>query len=412
MNDHVNITETQGHSLANPNKIIEALKQSTLSLSFNIGGILAGTLLALNLGVFSSTPWALAIFPGILSIRGVIGGLFAGRLSTGLHLGTVRVGFIENTRDFYVLWRAIIVLTFETCAIMGLVSSLFGMLFWGATILDSIAIFGVLFATMGLSLIIISPITIGVAFFSFKRGLDPDIIVYPVMSTVDDIIATFCYIFMLSVFLLGYTGYYAIGFSSLVFICVTVFILLRNIRESQFVKTIKESFLTLVLVTFIVNVTGSVLSKISEVVGSRPEVYTVYPALIDTVGDVGAVTGSTATTKLALGTLKSSFASIRKHTIEIGGAWFASLLMFTIYSLFSLLRGMPLLETLRFAGLLYFTNVLAVLSVVMIAFFVAILTFRRGWDPDNFVIPIESSLADTLTSLSLLVALNVFGYFA
>ncbi len=412
MNDHVSITETHGHSLANPNKFIEALKQSILSLSFNIGGILAGTLLALNLGVFSSTPWALAIFPGILSIRGVIGGLFVGRLSTGLHLGTVRVSFTENTRNFYVLWQAIITLAFETCAIMGLVSSLFGMLFWGATILDSIAIFGVLFATMGLSLIIISPITIGVAFFSFKRGLDPDIIVYPVMSTFDDIIVTFCYIFMLSVFLLGYTGYYAIGFSSLVFICVTVFILLKNIRESQFVKTIKESFLTLVLVTFIVNVTGSVLTKISEVVGSRPEVYTVYPALIDTVGDVGAVTGSTATTKLALGTLKSSFVSIRKHTIEIGGAWIASLLMFTIYSLFSLLRGMPLLETLRFAGLLYFTNVLAVLSVVMIAFFVAILTFRRGWDPDNFVIPIESSLADTLTSLSLLVALNVFGYFA
>jgi len=29
-------------------------------------------------------------------------------------------------------------------------------------------------------------------------------------------------------------------------------------------------------------------------------------------------------------------------------------------------------------------------------------------DPDNFVIPIESSLADTLTSLSLLLALSIF----
>jgi len=229
------------------------------------------------------------------------------------------------------------------------------------------------------------------------------------MSTVDDIIATFCYILMLSVFLSGYTGYYTIGFFSLVFICVTVFILLRNIRESLFLKTIKESFFTLVLVTFIVNVTGSVLAKISEVVGSRPEVYTVYPALIDTVGDVGAITGSTATTKLALGTLKSSFMSIREHAIEIGGAWTASLLMFTIYSLIQLLRGMPLLKTLRFAGLLYFTNILSVLSVIIITFFVAILTFQKGWDPDNFVIPIESSLADTLTSFSLLVAISIFG---
>jgi mgtE-like transporter len=383
-----------------------------LSLSFNIGGILAGTLLALNLGVFSSTPWALAIFPGILSVRGVIGGLFAGRLSTGLHLGTVRVGFADNTRDFYVLWRAIIVLTFETCAIMGLVASLFGVLFWGATLLDSVSVFGVIFATMGLSLTIVSPITIGVSFLSFKHGLDPDIIVYPVMSTVADIIVTFCYILVLKFFLLGYAGYYTIGFFNMVFIFVTAYILLRNKGESLFVKTIKESFLTLVLVAFIVNVTGSVLARISEVVGSRAEVYTVYPALLATVGDVGAVTGSTATTKLALGTLKSSFVSIRNHTVEIGGAWAASLLMFTFYSLIPLLHGTPLLETLRFAGLLYFTNVLAVLFIVIIAFFVAILTFRKGWDPDNFVIPIESSLADTLTSLSLLVALSVFGYFA
>jgi len=159
VNDQTNNTKNlRGHFLANHDKIVETFKQSTLSLSFNIGGILAGTLLALNFGVFSSTSWALAIFPGILSIRGVIGGLFAGRLSTGLHLGTVRVGFVENTRDFYVLWHAIVALTFETCAIMGLVSSLFGMLFWGATILDSISIFGVIFATMGLSLVIISPI--------------------------------------------------------------------------------------------------------------------------------------------------------------------------------------------------------------------------------------------------------------
>lgn len=404
-----NIAVLPGHSAENPNKIIETLKQSTLSLLFNIGGILAGTLLALNLGMFSSTPWALAIFPGILSMRGVIGGLFAGRLSTGLHLGTVRVGFKENTRDFYVLWRAIIALTFETCTIMGLVSSLFGMLFWGATLFDSVSVFGVIFATMGLSLIIISPITIGVSFFSFKHGLDPDVIVYPVMSTVDDIIITFCYILMLNIFSLDYMGYYIIGLFNIVFLCVVVYILLKNIGERQFVKTIKESFLTLVLVTLIVNVTGSVLAKISEVVGSRPEVYTVYPALIDTMGDVGAITGSTATTKLALGTLKSSFASIGKHKIEIGGAWAASLLMFTLYSIIPLLHGTPLLETLRFAGLLYFTNILAVSSIVIIAFFVAIFTFRKGWDPDNFVIPIESSLADTLTSLSLLVALTIFG---
>ena len=80
---------------------------------------------------------------GILSMRGVIGGLFSGRLSTGLHIGTVRAGFTKNTRNFYLLWRAIIVLTLESSIMLGLVASLFGIFFWGTIIMDSMAILGV-----------------------------------------------------------------------------------------------------------------------------------------------------------------------------------------------------------------------------------------------------------------------------
>jgi len=48
--------------------LLKGLGQSVLSLSFNLGGILAGTLLALYVDVFSVTPWAFLVFPGILSI--------------------------------------------------------------------------------------------------------------------------------------------------------------------------------------------------------------------------------------------------------------------------------------------------------------------------------------------------------
>jgi cation transporter-like permease len=43
--------------------------------------------------------------------------------------------------------------------------------------------------------------------------------------------------------------------------------------------------------------------------------------------------------------------------------------------------------------------------MAVIAYTVAIYTFRRGWNPDNFVIPIESSLADTLTTAAIIIAL-------
>ncbi len=87
----------------------------------------------------------------------------------------------------------------------------------------------------------------------------------------------------------------------------------------------------------------------------------------------------------------------------------ASLVMFTLYSIVSFLtrRITALDDFMRFMAQLLVTNILAVSSIVVISYAVAIFTYRRGWDPDNFVIPIESSLADGITTISLLIALTI-----
>jgi cation transporter-like permease len=146
---------------------MRSLGLSVFSLSFNLGGLLAGTLLALYFDVFSVTPWALLLFPGTLSVRGAIGGLLSGRLRTALHLGTVRASFTNNTEGFYRLLSAIIVLTFGSSILMGLSSSLYGVFLLGTTAVAFLPILAVSVATMGLSLLLISPITfrnIGVGF--------------------------------------------------------------------------------------------------------------------------------------------------------------------------------------------------------------------------------------------------------
>jgi cation transporter-like permease len=40
-----------------------------------------------------------------------------------------------------------------------------------------------------------------------------------------------------------------------------------------------------------------------------------------------------------------------------------------------------------------------------VSYGIAILTFRRGLNPENFVIPLETSLATIITSIALLAAL-------
>jgi len=397
-------------------KFTRTYREALLAYTFNIVGILAGTVVALQLKLFALAPWAIAVYPAMISARGVIGGLLSGRLSTGLHVGTVLPRFIGNTKSFYLLIQAMAVLTLETSVLMSVVATLFGVFLWGATITDFFNILAVVLGTMTLALVVITPLTVTVSCLSFRHGLDPDIILYPVESTVSDLMITLTYFLVLNLFfLLEPVGRYLMNLMGLGLILASAYFLLRDIREVEFVKTIRESFLTMILVAFIVNVTGSFLDKIREHIevagGGRREIFTAYPALIDTVGDVGAVVGSTATTKLALGTLGSSFSAMRHHAEEIFGAWAASLTMFLGYSILSLfIQGVfSLTAFLGFTALLFATNLIAASVVIVISYMTAIITFKRGLDPDNFVIPIESSLADSATTLSLLISLSLLG---
>ena len=400
----------------NARALFKTFKEALVAYSSGVGGLLAGFIVASQLNVFRSPlfPWAIAVYPAVLSAKGVISGLFSGRLSTALHIGTVYPKFFGNTKSFYRLFEAIIVVTVEASVAMSLVSVVFGSLFWGITFKDLPNILIIVVATMTLG-ITLSLVTMTVTFMTFKKGLDPDVIVYPIMSTIMDVISTIFYVAILNLFFLsGSFGKYTVALVGLLPVILILYILPRNIHEEEFIKTIKESFFAVMFVAFFVNVTGTVLKTINETIiaGDRKEIYTVYPALIATVGNVGSVVGSTATTKLALGLLKPSFSAIRNHITQILGAWTASMAIFASFSALSLLiNNMFTLYTfLEFTSLLLTTNIIAVSAIILISYGVSILAFQKGLDPDNFVIPIESVLADSITSVALLVVLISASY--
>jgi mgtE-like transporter len=388
------------------------LKEALVAFSFDTLGIFAGFTFASYLNAFQLSTWVIAIYPSILTGRGIVNGVLSGRLGTALHLGTIKPQFRENTDRFYMLFRSIIVITLQTSVLLGLASVLFGSLLWGITAADYLNIFLIILATMSIGMVT-SLITLAVAFFSFRKAWDPDVVVYPVMSTVADITMTICFVLVLSLFFqFGIFGRTAVVLFGLTLVIVTLAILPKCVHDKQFIKTIKETLSTMLIIAVIVNVTGTVLRQISETIGRRKEIYTVYPALIDTVGDVGSVVGSTATTKLVLGLVKPAFSSIKNHVPRILTTWTASLIMFIVYAFLSLLAQPSALGSSfpSFILVLLTTNLIAVFIIVLISFAIAIATFRRGLDPDNFVIPIESTLADSITTIALLIALFLTGY--
>ena len=386
-------------------------KETSLAYSFDIAGLLAGFLVAYQLGVFRLSPWALALYPTLISTR-VISGLLSGRLSTALHLGTIYPRFSGNTKSFYKLIDAIIVLTLVTSLTVSLISLFFGYLLWGITLADFSAIVSVMVATLAIGLLF-SLVTIKVAFVSFKRGLDPDIVVYPIISTAVSIFITLCYIGVLNLFFflpyLGRLAILAIGFTH---VFLVLYLISQDKQEPEFLKTISESLIMLLFVSIMVTLTGTIFKGISNFAENRKEIYTIYPALINMVSNVGSVVGSTANTKLALGLLKPSFSSIKNHTKNITSSWLASFLIFTILAFISLTVNHVFLlpNILNFIVVIWVSNVIAVVAIVLISYGISIVTFKRGLNPENFVIPISTSLSTIVTSIALLIALLLIGF--
>lgn len=374
-------------------------------LSFNLLGILAGSIIARGYNLVEQVPWGFMVFPGLLSLRGAIGGMFAGRLSTGLHLGTVNTSIWDNTEYSYSLFSAIVTLTLISGVTLSFMSLVFGLLVLNLGILELGHLIGVVLASLAGSIVFISPITFLVSVESFRRGLDPDVILYPVISTTADVAITLTYIFMIWLsFRLA--GIVLIVLSILALIAVSFRLYLQFKEDRVYRETIREFLLTLVIVSVIVNVTGSGLESISKRIQRFPAVYASYPALIDTVGDVGSIIGSTLTTRLALGELelrKESLAYIMKEAVY---PWAASAVLFIAYALIS--SAMYGLDSLVFLTIRFLImNVFVISVIIVIVLVTAWATYRRGLDPDNFIIPIETSLADTITTFSLLLVLMI-----
>jgi mgtE-like transporter len=290
---------------------------------------------------------------------------------------------------------------------MGSLGSLVGVLVTGTPFSEFFVILSVIVSSMGLSILAISPLTFWVSVASYRRGLDPDVLVYPVISTIADLIITALYMGVLYIVLLSPgASLLILNLINVVFVGVVLLSVRKIYREKEFVNTVKEFMMTLVIVTIIVNITGTALNRITESIGRRPEIFMMYPALIDTVGDVGSIIGSTATTKMALGVMATEFSAMTTHWVEIGSAWLASITMFVLYALTSAaVYGIG-----KFPGLLeevMTTNLIVVPIIIVISFSTAIVTRKRGLDPDNFIIPIETSISDGLTTIGLLIALTI-----
>lgn len=384
------------------------LKQSIATLIISvIASIISGVFLGKSEQLLLLVPGLIILIPGAIDLRGNIFAALGSRIGSALHLGLAKAELNLKNKTVTDNIYSTFTLNLSMSAILGilawLISTLIGVRHIGVSTFVFISVIGGL-----LSGIILLFITFLFSFKSFKRGWDPDNIVAPLIATIGDFITI---PILLLVTYLSFDVPNILLVSVVIVIITTAHFLYIYLSKKEFTKIISQSILVLIISGFLSSISGVFIESDISYFIALPGLLVLFPAFIAQGGNIGNIFASRISTKLHLGTISLTFD--RKMRKEIINMYVISIIIFPALGLFSYIAsafsGIVTMSLLKLTELLFISGIILTAIVIFASFFMALLSFRFNWDPDNTLIPIVTSVADILGVYALLLVINVIG---
>jgi mgtE-like transporter len=192
----------------------------------------------------------------------------------------------------------------------------------------------------------------------------------------------------------------------------SAFLYIIHFKESVFKKTLREGVPIVLLSSIFGSINGVALATFRGNLEKDPSLLMLYPGLMNILGNIGSIIGSMESTKLALGYITSFIDVLKDALRNLLSIEIAALLIHTILSIAIYLTGsltnvsVDLFFIIKVALI---SNVMSFLIISIFSLIIATQTFRLGLDPDNFVIPLTTSVSDTVSTLILITVLMLLG---
>ncbi|MHA1738420.1 MAG: magnesium transporter [Candidatus Heimdallarchaeota archaeon] len=398
--------------------------QAMIALAFDSGGIVSGLIARVAMNT-QQIKWILLMYGPLLAARGDIA-VLAGKLGTGLHLGTVKPSFRNNTEVYKSLVASTLTIAMLDAFLVGIVCYIMNLLIFddGIKVLNPTLFFVIPLIVMSIAALISTQITSAVSFFTYKKGLNPDVYVIPVMSTVNNILITCIFAGTLAILrpwssneiivndqtilavaqgreLLG--TYIAIIPAALA-IAGIIYVIIKNRKDYEYKKMMKEAVLAVFASAIIGTITGFTLTKGEVALEEFPQLLIAFPALIGTVVDQTAITANILITDFSAGITEPSLKSIRKPKVWTTFAGLAAggvvitMLLSVIGSFIAWGQTEVKWHVVIVMVVTVLASIIAYAIVGSLIFVLSIFAFKREIDPDNFAIPLTACLADLATA--------------
>lgn len=387
------------------------LAQGFVALFISSGGdLLAGLALAFMDSSLRRLPGLAILIPAAIGMRGNIFGALGSRLGTGIHAGRFEPG--RERRGF--LRQNVLgsmYLTFATCLFLAVAARVIAAAFVGETL--SVWDFAVISIVGGvLGSLVVGAASVGIAALSYRHRWDLDSVSAPLVTAIGDV-ATLPALYLASLLVehmpqvVPAVGILTAG------VCVvfTVRGLITDLPLTR--RIVRESIPILCIAGAVDLLAGTVLEIRLNQFLALPALLILVPPFLEDTNALSGILSSRLASKLHLGVIEPTTIPQPLALLDISiNMLFAVSVFFMVGLSAHLVAGFtgqasPGLSMMLAISLT--AGLLATIVSSVVAYYSAVAAFRFGFDPDNYGIPIGSSLMDLAGTLCLVLVILLLG---
>ncbi|MDI6867222.1 magnesium transporter [Methanoculleus sp.] len=393
----------------------EVFTRSRLILT-GLGALLISAVVSSVAGIYLGSvrenllliPGLMVLLPSIIHIRGSIAGVLASRLSSAMHLGEFSVDFGEGSvlgDNVRVSFVVTILIAFVIGIFAYAASLILGYPVIGVTDLVLISVVtGILAGT------VVTVITLLIALASYRYGLDLDMIAAPTVTTFGDIVTL--PILMVSAAFVMHLGPLTRLVLGGIAVALTVAAIAYTLHRREGIGPIvRENIGLLIPLSVIGTMAGLTYSSNLETLVTTAALLILIPPFTGILGSIGGILGSRLSTGMHTGEINPVFPPERSVAHHFIISYLYTLVLLPLLALIAHGAAVLMGSNSPGPGMLVIVSLAAgliVMTVVIgVAYVTASLSFRYGLDPDNFGIPVITSLIDLIGATALVAMIGL-----
>ncbi len=398
----------------------DLFRQAPLSLLFcSFSGILAGIGLCLMTDMLRLLPGLMILIPPAIAMRGNIYSALVSRLGTSMHLGL----FSPSLKKGSVLYQnaySSLLLTLILSVVLGfmakIVANAFGM--------HSISLQGfILISVVGglISGIILLGISILVSKIGYRRNWDLDNMSSPIITSAGDMI-TIPSLFLAAMLLLNLKllnahsifGDWPIYLLSILFTIAAILCTFKGLKSEY--ATVRRIFIEsipmLIICGILCTLAGIMLAMKLERLIAIPAILVMIPPFLGESNALGGILSARLSSMLHIGTINPNSFPDKLVSANFAVIYLLAVVVFSLVGVLSYVVSYVTSTTitptiLEMLSISLLGGILCTTFLNFASYYIAILSFRFGMDPDNDTIPLITSLTDLVGVLCLLFAISV-----